>query len=102
MTSLTIRGARVSVLGLLASLAASPLAAQKLGTTEYTLRPGSVILDRCLDCGRAPREKPLRGRFLVTLEAIGNFTDWKNHDTYQESFDRLLKDLKPAIQMPKS
>lgn len=51
MTSLTFRGARISVLGLLASLAASPLAAQKLGTTEYTLRPGSVILDRCLDCG---------------------------------------------------
>ena len=25
---------------------------------------------------------------------IGDFTKWKDHDSYQEAFDRLLKDLK--------
>jgi hypothetical protein len=25
---------------------------------------------------------------------IGDFTSWKNHDAYQQSFDRLLRDLK--------
>jgi len=25
---------------------------------------------------------------------IGEFRQWKNHDTYQESFNRLLRDLK--------
>ena len=27
---------------------------------------------------------------------IGDFTRWKDHDTYQEAFDRLLRDLKAA------
>jgi hypothetical protein len=26
---------------------------------------------------------------------IGDFSDWKRHDAYQEGFKRLLKDLKP-------
>ena len=25
---------------------------------------------------------------------IGNFTQWKDHDSYQKAFDRLLRDLK--------
>ncbi len=25
---------------------------------------------------------------------IGDFRQWKNHDSYQESFNRLLRDLK--------
>jgi uncharacterized protein YjbI with pentapeptide repeats len=25
---------------------------------------------------------------------IGNFTDWKNHDSYKKAFERLLRDLK--------
>jgi len=25
---------------------------------------------------------------------IGDFKEWKDHDTYQKSFDRLLRDLK--------
>ncbi len=25
---------------------------------------------------------------------IGDFRDWKNHDSYKKSFDRLLRDLK--------
>lgn len=31
---------------------------------------------------------------------IGDFTQWKDHDTYQVSFERLLRDLK-AEQTPK-
>lgn len=27
---------------------------------------------------------------------IGDFTDWKNHDSYKEAFDRLLRDLKAS------
>ena len=26
---------------------------------------------------------------------IGDFRPWKDHDAYQESFDRLLRDLEP-------
>jgi hypothetical protein len=25
---------------------------------------------------------------------IGDFRDWKNHDSYKKAFDRLLRDLK--------
>ena len=25
---------------------------------------------------------------------IGDFTNWKDHDSYQKAFDRLLRDLK--------
>ena len=32
---------------------------------------------------------------------IGDFRDWKNHDSYRKAFDRLMRDLKPAImRMP--
>ncbi|MCB2193126.1 MAG: hypothetical protein KQI62_16260 [Deltaproteobacteria bacterium] len=27
---------------------------------------------------------------------IGNFTEWKNHDSYKKNFDRLLRDLKAS------
>lgn len=27
---------------------------------------------------------------------IGDFTDWKNHDSYKSNFDRLLRDLKAS------
>jgi hypothetical protein len=29
---------------------------------------------------------------------IGNFTDWKNHDSYRKGFDRLMRDLKAEAQ----
>jgi hypothetical protein len=28
---------------------------------------------------------------------IGDFRQWKNHDAYQNAFQRLLRDLKPDI-----
>jgi len=30
----------------------------------------------------------------VRKRHIGDFTNWKNHDSYQEAFDRLMRDLK--------
>jgi len=27
---------------------------------------------------------------------IGDFTNWKNHDSYKKAFDRLLRDLKAS------
>lgn len=32
--------------------------------------------------------------YLRNTRNIGNFTHWKDHDSYQKSFDRLLRDLK--------
>src|SRR5205085_8344971 len=29
---------------------------------------------------------------------IGDFTDWKNHDSYKKAFDRLMRDLKAEAQ----
>jgi uncharacterized protein YjbI with pentapeptide repeats len=29
---------------------------------------------------------------------IGDFSDWRNHDSYQKAFDRLLKDLKAEAE----
>lgn len=29
---------------------------------------------------------------------IPDFSNWKNHDAYQQAFDRLLKDLKPELE----
>ena len=31
---------------------------------------------------------------------IGDFTQWKAHDAYQQAFDRLLRDLKAAGRQP--
>jgi hypothetical protein len=32
---------------------------------------------------------------------IPDFSDWKNHDSYQEPFQRLLSDLKASDSKPK-
>jgi hypothetical protein len=31
---------------------------------------------------------------------VGDFTNWKDHDSYQKAFDRLLRDLKAKGQSP--
>jgi hypothetical protein len=31
---------------------------------------------------------------------IADFTRWKEHDVYQQAFDRLLRDLKAAAKQP--
>lgn len=31
---------------------------------------------------------------------IGDFTDWKDHDSYQRTFERLLRDLKAGTSQP--
>jgi hypothetical protein len=33
---------------------------------------------------------------------IGDFTNWKNHDSYQKAFDRLLRDLKAGAEPPEA
>jgi hypothetical protein len=45
------------------------------------------------------RARPRCFSSLVTVlptstRRIGNFRAWKNHDPYQKSFERLLRDLK--------
>lgn len=39
-------------------------------------------------------------RKLRRERSIGSFTDWKNRDTYQQAFQRLLHDLRVARQAP--
>jgi hypothetical protein len=31
---------------------------------------------------------------------IGDFTHWKDHDSYQKAFERLLRDLKDEDRQP--
>jgi hypothetical protein len=31
---------------------------------------------------------------LKNTRNVGDFTKWKDHDSYQKAFDRLLRDLK--------
>ena len=48
-----------------------------------------VRLDEALmDCTQAWAANIRRTRH------IGDFTGWKDHDSYQKAFDRLLRDLK--------
>ena len=61
--------------GILGLAAVTPVTAQLHEPKDYELRPGSAILETCLDCD-VPRETPLRGTFRVTREAIGDYTDW--------------------------
>ena len=34
------------------------------------------------------------------MRHIGDFTRWKDHDAYQQAFDRLLRDLKQSEEEP--
>jgi hypothetical protein len=46
------------------------------GTVLYRLEKGSTLLDDCPVCLRPPIEWPLEGTFILTLENIGDVTDW--------------------------
>jgi hypothetical protein len=35
---------------------------------------------------------------IYNTRHIGNFSQWKMHDAYQQTFDRLLRDLKPELE----
>ena len=66
---------------LLVLLLLSPIPAQAgEGTVLYRLATGSTLLDDCLICGRPSIELPIEGTFLLTLEAIGDVTDWYRVD----------------------
>jgi hypothetical protein len=48
---------------------------------------------------KAVLESPLSWATDIRHERnIGDFSSWKNHDDYQKSFSRLLRDLKAASQ----
>ncbi len=49
-------------------------------TVLYRLEKGSTLLDDCLICGRPPIVLPIEGTFLLTLENIGDVTDWYRVD----------------------
>jgi hypothetical protein len=36
----------------------------------------------------------VRAAAIKRVRHIGDFTDWKDHDSYRKAFDRLLRDLK--------
>jgi hypothetical protein len=44
--------------------------------------------DTVMDCNQAWAADIRRSRH------IGDFTGWKNHDSYQKAFARLMRDLK--------
>jgi hypothetical protein len=40
-------------------------------------------------------------RRLHSLIFLPDFSNWKNHDSYQEAFQRLISDLKASDSKPK-
>jgi hypothetical protein len=50
---------------------------------------GCGLPDRLIDYTGEPWAVKLR-----VQRNIGNFRRWKEHDTYQQAFDRALRDLK--------
>lgn len=57
---------------------------EKTRTVLFPIRLDKVVME--IEGGWAPLIRNTRN--------IGDFTRWKRHDTYQKSFDRLLRDLK--------
>jgi hypothetical protein len=68
---------------------------------EKEQRQGTTVLfpvrldDAVMDCTRAWAADIRRTRH------IGDFRKWKDHDSFQESLDRLLRDLKSQDSKPK-
>ena len=68
---------------------------------EKEQRQGSTVLfpvrldDAVMDCSRAWAADIRRTRH------IGDFRRWKDHDSFQKSLDRLLRDLKSQDSRPK-
>ena len=38
--------------------------------------------------------------YVRNTRNIGDFTQWKNHDAFQQAFDRLLRDLRAEGAAP--
>jgi len=70
---------RLSKFLLLLSVLPLPIHAGE-GTVLYRLEKGSTLLDDCPVCLRPPIEWPLEGTFILTLENIGDVTDWYRVD----------------------
>lgn len=63
------------------------------GLDEERERRQTVLFPIRLDNGILQTTKAW-ARLLRGQRNIGDFTRWKDHDTYQESLKRLLRDLK--------
>jgi len=60
---------------------------------EERMRGNTVLFPIRLDDAAFSVDKG-RPNLLKNSRNIGDFTDWKNHDRYQQAFDHLLRDLK--------
>ena len=61
---------------------------------EERRRHKTVLFPIRLDDAVMDTNKPWAAK--VRQRHIGDFTDWKNHDSYKKAFDRLLRDLKAS------
>jgi hypothetical protein len=61
---------------------------------EERRRKKTVLFPIRLDDSVMDSDKPWAAK--VRQRHIGDFTDWKEHDSYQKVFDRLLRDLKAS------
>ena len=61
---------------------------------EERRRKKTVLFPIRLDDSVMDTNKPWAAK--VRQRHIGDFTDWKNHDSYKKAFDRLLRDLKAS------
>ncbi len=61
---------------------------------EERRRKKTVLFPIRLDDAVMDTNKPWAAK--VRQRHIGDFTDWKNHDSYKKNFDRLLRDLKAS------
>ncbi|MCF8032660.1 MAG: toll/interleukin-1 receptor domain-containing protein [Desulfarculaceae bacterium] len=61
---------------------------------EERRRKKTVLFPIRLDDSVMDTKKPWAAK--VRQRHIGDFTDWKNHDSYKKAFDRLLRDLKAS------
>jgi uncharacterized protein YjbI with pentapeptide repeats len=65
--------------------------------TEERKRKTTVLFPIRLDSAVMQTTEAWASQIYDTRH-IGNFSQWKNHDAYQQAFDRLLRDLKLELE----
>jgi hypothetical protein len=61
---------------------------------EERRRDQTILFPVMLDYAVMGTDKPWAAK--IRRRHIGDFTHWKDHDSYQQAFDRLLRDLKAS------